>query len=112
MILSSPAPRAGLTARLLADKLYFDEERIEYVPDFYNARESVLANVLGKLPDHVSRVLLVGHNPGITSLVRTLTEQHVAYLEPAGAYAIKLDLDTWQDLHVKSGKLESHFTQA
>mgnify|MGYP003576307872 FL=1 len=40
-ILSSAAPRAGLTARLLASKLYFEEEQIEYVPDLYNARESV-----------------------------------------------------------------------
>ncbi|MBX0332015.1 histidine phosphatase family protein [Pontibacter sp. HSC-14F20] len=110
-ILSSPAPRAGLTARILAEKLYFDKEQIEYEPDFYNARESLLVNVLSNLPDCIQRVLLVGHNPGITSLVRTLTEQHVGYLEPAGAYAIRLDLDTWQDLHIKTGKLESEFTQ-
>ncbi|SIT78896.1 SixA phosphatase family protein [Pontibacter indicus] len=110
-ILSSPAPRAGLTARLLAEKLYFDEEQIVYEPDFYNARENVLLNVLANLPDHVTRVLLVGHNPGITSLARSLTGVHLGYLEPAGAYAIKLDLDTWQDLHLKSGKLEKEFTQ-
>lgn len=110
-ILSSPAPRAGLTARLLAEKLYFDEELIEYDPDFYNARESVLVNLLAKLPDHITRVLLVGHNPGITSLSRTLTGEHVGYLDPAGAYAIKLELATWQELHVTTGKLEAEFTQ-
>ncbi|MDO6391947.1 histidine phosphatase family protein [Pontibacter sp. BT731] len=110
-ILSSPAPRAGLTARLVAEKLYFDEEQIQYVPDLYNAKESVLINVLSKLPDKVVRVLLVGHNPGITSLSRTLTGEHVGYLEPAGVYAINLDLDTWQDLHVQTGKLEAEFTQ-
>lgn len=110
-ILSSPAPRAGLTARLVAEKLYFDDEQIQYVPDLYNAKESVLINVLSKLPDKVVRVLLVGHNPGITSLSRTLTGEHVSYLEPAGVYAIKLDLDTWQDLHVQTGKLEAEFTQ-
>ncbi|PKV75342.1 SixA phosphatase family protein [Pontibacter ramchanderi] len=111
-ILSSPAPRACLTAKLMADKLYFDAEQINYEPDLYNARESVLVNVLAKLPDHITRVLLVGHNPGITSLTRTLTGQHVAYLEPAGAYAIKLELDKWEELHIKTGKLESQFVQS
>ena len=110
-ILSSPAPRAGLTARLLASKLYFEEEQIDYVPDLYNARENVLMNVLGKLPDHITRVVLVGHNPGITSLARTLSEKHVGYLDPAGAYAIKLDLANWQELHIKTGKLDSQFEQ-
>ena len=110
-ILSSPAPRAGLTARLLASKLYFEEEQIEYVPDLYNARESVLMNILGKLPDHITRVVLVGHNPGITSLARTLSVKHVGYLDPAGAYAIKLDLANWQELHIRTGTLESQFEQ-
>lgn len=111
VILSSPAPRAGLTARLLASKLYFDEEQINYVPEFYNARDNVLLHVLGNLPDNVKRVLLVGHNPGITSLARTLTDQYVGYLEPAGAYAIKFDLESWQDVHHMSGQLEKQFTQ-
>jgi phosphohistidine phosphatase len=108
-ILSSPAPRANLTAKLVANKLYFDEEEITYLPELYNARESVLANALGTVPDTSKHVLLVGHNPGITSLVRTLTGQHVGYLDPAGAFAIKLELCSWQDIHIKIGKLDQHF---
>lgn len=110
LLLSSPAPRAGATARQIAAKLYFDEEKINYLPELYNARESVLANSLGQLPDSVSRVLLVGHNPGITSLARTLTEQRIGYLEPAEAIAISLQLDTWEEVHVVKGKLERSFS--
>jgi phosphohistidine phosphatase len=105
LLLSSPAPRAGATAKQVAEKLYLDEENISYLPELYNARESVLLNVLGALPDTVSRVVLVGHNPGITGLARTLTDQHIGYLEPAAAIAITLELDSWTEIHVTTGKL-------
>lgn len=105
LLLSSPAPRAGATAKQVAEKLYLDQEHISYLPELYNARESVLLNALGQLSDTVTRVILVGHNPGITGLARTLTDQHIGYLEPATAVAITLDLDTWSEIHVTTGKL-------
>lgn len=108
-IVSSPAPRANRTAQLIADKIYFDAEAIQYAPECYNARESVLHNLLGKLPDSVNRVLLVGHNPGITSLARTLTGHHVGYLEPSAAIAIELDLTHWEDIHVQQGHIKQEF---
>lgn len=109
-LLASPAPRASTTAKLMAAKLYFDEENINYEPMLYNARESVLANILGKLPNEVNRILLVGHNPGITGLARTLTEKHIGYLEPADAIAISLELSSWEEIHVKTGKILHQFT--
>ncbi|MBD1396303.1 histidine phosphatase family protein [Pontibacter sp. JH31] len=109
-LLASPAPRASTTAKLLASKLYFDEQNIIYEPELYNARESTLANVLSKLPPEVTRILLVGHNPGITGLARTLTDQHIGYLEPAAAIAITMDLPSWQDIHLHSGKLMQQFS--
>ncbi|MFD2999466.1 SixA phosphatase family protein [Pontibacter toksunensis] len=107
-LLSSPAPRAGLTARTIAGRLYFDEEDITYNPDLYNAREPQLLQVLGQLPDKVKQVLLVGHNPGITKLARDLTGQQIAYLEPANVVAVKLSLEKWEDIHLHMGVLLNH----
>lgn len=107
-LLSSPAPRAGLTARIIAGRLYFDEEDITYNPDLYNARESQLLQVLGQLPDQVKQVLLVGHNPGITKLIRDLAGQQVNYLEPANVVAVALSLEKWEDIHLHAGVLLKH----
>lgn len=110
-LLASPARRANATARLIAAKLYFDEEKINYDPELYNARESFLINALSQLPDTAMRVLLVGHNPGVTRLARTLTDQHIAYLETAAAIVISFDIATWEEIHVTAGKIENHFEE-
>ena len=111
-ILASPAARANATARIIASRLYFDEEKISYNPDLYNARESKLLNSLAALPEHIKQVLLVAHNPGITRLARELTEQQqLGYLEPANVVAVALELGQWQDIHITTGVLLSHNTE-
>ena len=107
-LLSSPAPRAGMTARAIAGRLYFDAEKITYNPDLYNARESQLLQILGHLPDQAKQVLLVGHNPGITKLARDLTGQQISYLEPANVLGIALPLEKWEDIHLHTGVLLNH----
>ncbi|AKD04872.1 histidine phosphatase family protein [Pontibacter korlensis] len=105
-ILASPATRANATARIIAGRLYFDEEQISYNPDLYNARESQLMKSLGELPNHVKQVILVGHNPGITRLARELTEElQLSYLNPGSVVAVAIDLEQWQDIHVTTGIL-------
>src|SRR5690606_19054736 len=54
-IISSPAPRANRTAQLIAEKIYFDTEAIQYAPECYNARESVLHNLL-RSEEHTSEL--------------------------------------------------------
>ena len=112
VLLSSPARRASATARLIASRLYLDEEEITYEPELYNARENMLVNVLSRLPASAERVVLVGHNPGITRLVRTLSEQQVAYLEPATAVAISLELNEWEEIHFTTGSIANKFEVA
>ena len=107
-LLSSPARRANLTARTIAGRLYFGEEKISYIPDLYNARESQLLQILSQMPDRARQVLLVGHNPGITKLARDLAGQHFSYLEPANVVAIALPLERWEDIHLADGVLLNH----
>lgn len=109
-LLASPAARANATARILANRLYFDEENITYNPDLYNAREANLIKSLGELPDNVNQVLLVAHNPGLTRLARELTENlRLGYLEPGGVVAVALLLEQWQEIHTTTGVLLDQF---
>ncbi|WP_299759663.1 histidine phosphatase family protein [uncultured Pontibacter sp.] len=109
-ILASPATRANATARIVASKVYFEEEQISYNPDIYIARETQLIKSLGELPDQVKVVLLVAHNPGITRLARELTgEYSLGYMEPAQVMAVALELEQWQDIHAASGCLLDQF---
>src|SRR6185436_18194203 len=70
-ILTSPAPRAHETAELVAHACDFcgplQAERSLYVSE----EDAYLAALRG-LPEQVSRVLLVGHNPTASALARKL----------------------------------------
>ena len=102
-ILASPAKRTAQTARVLASKLYFAPEEVDYQPDLYNAREAELLNQLGSLTAEVKSVLLVGHNPGVTRLVREITGQMVGYLDTAQVVGVEINLEKWEDLHITTG---------
>lgn len=104
-ILASPAKRANDTARALAHKLYFDEDKIAYLPDLYNAKENQLLQCLGQVQANVKAVLLVGHNPGITRLVRELTDKMIGYLETAQVVVVEIELDDWEQIHYTTGTL-------
>lgn len=108
-VLASPARRASATAKALATKLYYNEESISYDPDLYNSKESLLFAKLSKLPDTAKVVLLVAHNPGITRLIRTLSDKpQLPYLEPAQVAAISLALPVWEDIYQTTGELVKH----
>ncbi|WP_347156975.1 SixA phosphatase family protein [Pontibacter chitinilyticus] len=104
-LLASPARRANDTARTIAKRLYFDEEKISYLPGLYNAREGDLLRCLAALPQHAKAVLLVAHNPGITRLARDLSGTHIGYLEPGKVVAVKLEFEVWSDIYTATGTL-------
>lgn len=111
ILLASPAHRASATARIIASRLYLDEEHINYDPELYNAREAQLLRSLAALPENVKTVLLVAHNPGITRLARDLSGKHISYMEPAAVIAISLELHAWQDIYTATGVLSSDNSQ-
>ncbi|MEJ8802465.1 SixA phosphatase family protein [Pontibacter sp. H249] len=110
-IISSPAKRASQTTRIIAGKLYFDEEMVNYEPDLYNAKEHQLVKVLSELPADKTTVLLVGHNPGITKLVRELADEMLGYLDTAQAICIQIELESWEQIYYTTGVVFSRTGQ-
>lgn len=104
-IIASPANRTSHTARIIAGRLYFNEERIDYRPELYNAREQEILKELADLSDKDNSVLLVGHNPGVTKLVRELTDKMVGYLETAQVIALEINLESWDQLYFTTATL-------
>lgn len=105
IILSSPAKRAQSTASAIATKLYIDTDDIKFIPDIYNARESVLMHCLAGLPSKVQTVLLVAHNPGITRLARELTGKMLGYLEPSCVVTLSIELEDWEEIYHTTGTI-------
>jgi phosphohistidine phosphatase len=95
LILCSSAKRAHQTAEILIDECDFQGE-IEYLDSFYMAEPGIFYDILKSLPD-VDSVMLIGHNPGLETLLQLMNRQ-IASL-PTGALAyLSLQIDSWQDL--------------
>ena len=96
LLLTSSAPRAQTTAECVAAACgYRGSIRAERV--LYLAPEGLCLKLLQALPDDVGSVLLVGHNPGLSALVRLLFRQP-RELATADYASAELALDTWSEL--------------
>ena len=95
-IVSSTAVRARTTAELAAGE--FDSEvEIETTSDLYLASPDNYVDVVEAMGGAEERLMVVGHNPGITALVWHLTGDG-EHMPTAALAAVELDIDDWPEL--------------
>ena len=105
VIVCSVAVRARETATLLCKAAGFAGES-DFDERIYEANTNRLVEVASGIDAENGSVMLVGHNPGMESLVRYLTGE----IEPMPTAAIaqmELDVDDWSSIHGGCGRLIS-----
>jgi phosphohistidine phosphatase len=103
-ILSSPAERAITTARLIAAELGYPERQIEQLDELYAAGSEQLLRCVQALEKGVTRVALVGHNPGLTQFCNDLSGAGIDNLPTCAVAVIEFDLDEWSAVHPGLGR--------
>ena len=96
-LISSPAKRAKKTARLFAEGLKIDKDRIEFIDNLYGADVETLYAAVASLPNKYETVALFAHNPGLTDFVNTLTGVRIDNLPTCGVFAVQGDTHTWSN---------------
>ncbi|NPV56273.1 MAG: histidine phosphatase family protein [Anaerolineae bacterium] len=96
LILCSSAERARATAKAVVDKSEYTGE-VRYLDDLYLAELDCILEVLHDLPEDLDRVMVIGHNPGLESLVQILSHQ-VDSLPTAAIAYLAIPIDSWKDL--------------
>lgn len=96
LILSSTAVRARSTAELVAEELEPTPE-IEDVRALYFAAADDYLEVLREHAGDAERVMVVGHNPSLTTLVTRLTNA-LERMPTAALAHVELDIDDWAEL--------------
>ena len=104
-IISSPANRAYSTACLIAKELDFDEADIVTHKNMYFAGLISITNMLEKLDDHYQKVMIVGHNPVMTSLMNTLANTSTINMPTCAIAMIGFDIASWTELDSVDGNL-------
>lgn len=108
-MISSPAFRAYQTALIFAHALNIPPKAIHFNNRIYEASLDTLLEIIRNLPEQEKSVLLVGHNPGLDSLVQALCKQvkpgSDGKLMTTCAVAEVAIESRWQDISAKQGKL-------
>ncbi len=104
IIISSPATRVAMTARIVAAVLQIDEDRLKFEHQIYDASPSSLIATLRTIDDGIQNVLLVGHNPGLTDLANFVADHPLDNIPTAGLFGITFDISHWNQISERSGK--------
>ncbi len=100
IILCSTAARATQTAEIVSKIIGFSGE-VRLDEDLYMAEAEDILKLLRKLPDETERVMVIGHNPGLESVIPMLTER-VESLPTAGVAYLSLPILHWKELKSKT----------
>ena len=94
-IVSSPANRAYTTAKLLAEEIGYPSPEILLEPRIYEASSNILIQVIQSFPDASERILMIGHNPGITDTVVRFTGKPFENLPTCGIVHLSFRPASW-----------------
>ena len=106
LIAASAAKRASQTAVFFAKAFHIPEQDIRVEPRIYEASVPTLLRITGFFPDSFDRILLIGHNPGMSGYVRYLTGRSADEMSTCSIAAIALDISSWQEITSGAGRLE------
>ncbi len=96
-LLSSPAKRAIRTAEIIAGAIGFPAGRISRMDRLYGAGVTDLLDILRELNDGDDIVYLVGHNPGLTELINSISSDFLDNLPTCGVFCADFEISSWQE---------------
>lgn len=104
LIITSPAARANHTAFIIARVLGYKTEKLALAQQLYHCAADVFLQEIYALPEKISSVMLVAHNPGVTDIAYELTHGGTTFLPTTGTAVIKYKGIEWKDVGTKAAK--------
>lgn len=105
MIISSTAPRARDTAKLMAEQIGYATEAIQLDEKLFDGGPKAYLAALNALPDTVQTAMIVGHNPDVSYLAEFLTHQTIGSMSKGALVAITFDNLTWTNVSGRTGSV-------
>ncbi len=105
LIVSSHALRAKLTAEAYAESLGFPIENIILDEELYMAELSGITRLIFSLENSVETVLLVGHNPGLTTFANFIVGSKIDNIPTCGILGVVFSFNDWKSVSKGSGEV-------
>ena len=95
LIVSSPATRAWTTAKIIAREISYPLEFLQREDSLYLASLNEILDVIMEQDNEFNSLMVVGHNPGLTSAANFLSPGLTHNLPTAGVVSVQVDQDDW-----------------
>jgi phosphohistidine phosphatase len=95
LLICSPAKRAKQTAKIISKKL---NKSIELNPRLYPGGIDQILNIIYSLSDNYKSVMIIGHNPGLTTAVNELMDSQYDWLPTSGLAIANYEVEKWTDI--------------
>lgn len=105
LIVTSDANRAYQTAKVFAEYLGYDENRIKTDHKLYQSDSQQIMDTLFALDDDLQTVIVVGHNPEFSELVIELSDEKADVLPTCGIACFEVHANQWTDLNAQTVEL-------
>jgi phosphohistidine phosphatase len=105
MLLSSPAKRALTTAIFFAETFNISPEEVQRESTIYEAFPKEIHRIISKLPDSAKNVMLFGHNPTMTEVANSFTEDFIDNIPTCGVIKIVSSAETWEAFYEGNSKI-------
>lgn len=102
-VISSPAKRAIDTAKIITNNLGYTKNII-LDKNIYDASLNTLLSTIRNFDDNLKKIMLIGHNPGLTDLSNYLTKYFIENIPTCGVVALEFD-KSWKDINPKDGNI-------
>lgn len=103
LLIKSPSYRTMETASIITQSLYVKEQQIH--ESIYESSVDTLLDLIQTLPEQHAEVMIIGHNPSLTSLLAYLTGDFDLSLSPGMMAVLSFDLPEWKMLSKGTGYL-------
>lgn len=104
-IITSPAARALQTAKLMAKSIKLSNDKIIKDESLYFKTLNDYFNALYSAPEEYSTILIMGHNPLVSSFANFFLTKQEIILPTSGLISIKSKADNWSEFVIASNNL-------
>lgn len=104
LIISSTAKRAQKTARIFAEHLCYDPEKIFLTDELYECSTADVYHVIQSAGGKAETIFIFGHNPTWTYFVNELAGVRIDNIPTCGVAVIEIE-KSWSELEAESGRL-------
>ncbi len=94
---SSSANRAKTTGRLFLEHLNLSLYKLEILPELYTFNPSALKNIVQRMDDQYSEIVIFGHNPAFTMLANEFGDKQFDNIPTSGLVKLSFENSSWKD---------------